>query len=452
MARRVISYAVLQEHHQQKRHNPHTPPLDLSECDLSGFDLHNLDLSGTNLSKADLTGAILGNTNLSQTLLSHTRFADIRLGALLEAGIEPASLLEQHRDATYYLLRIFHFSTTPEPARTFALSNEDCARICQIHAELLWQNLDDQAVIQALYPGFTWEDWMVHMANRSALDWVMTNQKRVYLLREANAKRWFSPAELTRILDATSDPEALFGESLLARIRQAIHVREKRELQHQQYEREEALWLAEQVAYPPAPWQDGPSVRQIRSRQELVAILKAPSRSHVSRYDVLRYENGCLGGHSFLYHVGEPVSKGPIAQILPDGNVWSITDQESDLSPLATWLKAQGAFYSDFSSLGRACNLLSQAGIAKLVYQIYWYCDEDQVDVQSCLDEHGNELPTDTSAISRAHWLLHYEQGGARYYGQYELVVAEKRLTRLGDAQVPEVDEDDEDIFNGGAE
>lgn len=32
MAQRAISYAVLQEHHQQKRHDPHIPPLDLSEC------------------------------------------------------------------------------------------------------------------------------------------------------------------------------------------------------------------------------------------------------------------------------------------------------------------------------------------------------------------------------------------------------------------------------------
>lgn len=401
--------------------------------------------------KADLSGAILGNTRLDRTILSHTRFADIRIGSLVEAGIEPVALLEQHRGATYYLLRLFHFSTTPERARTFALSNEDCAHICQIHAELLWQNLDDQAVIQALYPGSTWEDWMVHMANRAALDWVMQDQERIYLLREASARKWLSPAELSRILNTTSDLEALFQESLLAKIRQAIKAREEGERQRQQYEKEEALWLAEHVTYPPAPWQDGPFVTQIRSRQDLVAILKASSLHKISRYDVLRFENACLGGYLFLYHVGKPASQGPIVEILPDGSVCEITDLESDLSPLVAWLKAQGAFHDDLSPLGRACNLLSKAGIAKLVYQIYWYCDEDQIDVQSCLDEHGKEMSTNNSAISRAHWVLHYEQEGDRYYGQYELVVAEKRLTRLGDAHLPESKDEDEEIFHGGA-
>jgi hypothetical protein len=206
MARRTLSYAVLQEYHLQKRHDPQTPPLDLSECDLSGFDLRNLDLSGTNLQKADLTGALLGNTRLGQTALFHTRFADIRLGSLLEAGIEPVALLEQHRGATYYLSRLFHFSSSPEHARSFSLSHEECTRICQVNADLLWQDLADQGVIQTLYPGYTWEDWMVHLANRAALDWVMADQERIYLLREASTRKWLSPAELSRILDATSDP------------------------------------------------------------------------------------------------------------------------------------------------------------------------------------------------------------------------------------------------------
>lgn len=450
MARRTLSYTVLQAYHHQKRRDPQTPPLDLSECDLSGFDLRDLDLSSANLRKSDLTGTLLGNTKLDQTTLFQTRFADLQLRSLLEAGIEPVALLEQHRGATYYLFRLFHFSSNPEHTQTFTLSHEECMQICQVNTDLLWQDLDDQVVIRMLYPGSTWENWMAHMVNRAALDWVMQDQERISLLREASARNWLSPAALSRILDATSDPEELFHEALLAKIRHAIKRQEEREYQRQQREEEEARWRAEPVLYPPAPWKDGPSVTNIRSRQELVAVLQNASRVPISRGDILRYENGCLGRHAFLYFVGEPASRGSIVQMLPDGNVWGITHPESDLSPLVAWLKAQGVFHDDLSPMGRACNLLAQAGIATVIYQIYWYCDEDQIDVQSCRDKDGKEVSTDNTAISRAHWLLHYEQEADRYYGQYALLVAEKRLTRLGAAHLPETEDEDSELFQGG--
>lgn len=136
---------------------------------------------------------------------------------------------------------------------------------------------------------------------------------------------------------------------------------------------------------------------------------------------------------------------------LPSSVLQAHHQQKQDLAPLATWLQSWGSPQTDLSPLGRACHLLSRAGIMKLIYQVYWYNDEDQIDVQSCLDEQGNELVPNNPAISRAHWILYHESQSEEYYGHYALSVPEKRLVRLGDAQIPE-DEADDELFEEAEE
>ncbi len=430
---RILSYC------QQAQHDA---PLDLSGCDLTGFDLRGLDLGQVNLTGANLTCVQLEETRLQTATIIHACFTGVQIGVLMASGLSPRVLLDHRAEADRRKYPALHFSSAASSLAPLRLSAKECTQVCHALQESCWEQFADEAVFTALYPTEPWDDWMVRCRNRLILTWAL--EHRAFLNRTASNIPFYGRVLPSTLMDEVEETDLVAGvKTSPERVFHALGLRQivkQSDLQ------------GSNVGYPLSPLGDAGGVVQLKNREALQL------EGGLMHHCVASYDQACLSGQCFIYHIGPAAPDGSTLELFPNGSIGqhravrNRAPSIEDRNRLSEWLQSQGFERETSTIMERVCERLRLAGIVKVSFQIYWYSDEDTVDDVEAFDKDGKEVELRTVSDDDL-WQLAREERG-RQYGQWELQVEEKRLDWIGEETPPDDDEyyDEEDDYDGEEE
>jgi hypothetical protein len=424
---------------QQEKHDA---PLDLSECDLTGFDLCGLDLGGVNLTCANLTRVQLEGTRLQAATIIQACFTGVQIGVLMVAGLSPRVLLDHRSEADRRNYPALHFSSAALPRAPLHLSAKECRQVCHVLQESYWERLADEAVFTVLYPTEPWDDWMARCHNRLILTWAL--EHRAFLNRTASNIPFYGRVLPSTLMDEVEESDLVAGiKTSPERVFHALGLRQivkQSDLQ------------GSNVEYPLSPFGDAKGVVQIKSREALQL------EGGLMHHCVASYDQACLSGQCFIYHIGPTAPEGSTLEMEPSGSIGQHRAMRNrapgieDRNRLTEWLTSLGMSHETSTPIERICGRLRLAGIVKVSFQTYWYDDEDTIADVEAFDKDGDPVVLRTVSDDDLWDLVHEEHGSQ--YGQWELNVEEKRLDWVGAETPPDEDEcyDEEDDYDGEGE
>jgi hypothetical protein len=433
MSQHTEPLARLLAYVEERSIRPDIPPLDVSGCDLSGADLRGLDFTNVNLSGGDLSHSLLDGARLQGAILKDTCFEGVRIAVLQACGLSPKDIL-QHRCEANSVYPTLHFSsegTGPSPLKLLA---KECVLVCQHLGELTWEAITDERVFGALYAEHIWDDWLATSVSRSVLEWALVH--RATLNRYMERVPFYGRVLPLTLLDEVEPADLVAGSKTNPeRVMQAVGLRQivkQSDLQ------------GENVSYPLSPFGDAECVVQIKCRRELQ--LEGGYMHHC----VASYDQSCLAGQRFIYHLGPPAPSGSTLEMFPSGVVGQHRAEHNyrpstdDRDLLTRWLDALGLKHEAGSLMERVCGRLRQEAVAKVTFQIYYDNDQDYLDDLCAEDAGGNSIAIQTVSDDDL-WEFAHEVGGGDAHGQWELDVEAQLLQWVGEEQPPDDEYDDED-------
>ncbi len=434
---RILTYC------KQKESVSLIPPLDLTGSDLSGYDLRGCDLTGVILNEVNMTTANLEGTRLQNAMLNNASFAGVRVGMLLGTGLSPRFLLHHRSEADRGKYRSLHFSPLESSHAPLLLTARECTQVCHCLQEVFWEDLTSSEVLTTLYPDERWYEWMVGCRSRLILTWAL--EHRVYLNRMASNIPFYGRILPLTLVDEVKDTDLVAGvKTSPERVFHEIGVRQLLK---------ESDLQGTNVPYPLSPFGDADKIVQIKSRQGL------QMEGAVMHHCVASYDDACLGGQCFMYHIGQPAPEGSTLEMFPNGDIGqhrAIRNRAPDMldrNIVGAWLKSLGIERDTSTTMERICTRLHEAGVVTVSFQIYWYNDEDTVADISAVDRNNNFVPLRT--VSDEDLWDSVREAGRGIHGQWELNVEEKRLDLVGEECPPDDDDDaycDEPDFEDGEE
>jgi hypothetical protein len=425
-------------------------PLDLTGKDLSFLDLRDLDLEGVNFTRANLAYVLLRGTRLQGATITDTQFTGVSLDALLAAGVAPEDLLRHRSLADRQEFRPLHFGPEATEITPLQLTGEECEVVCLALRRSCWEELVDEVIFSTLYPDQPWSQWVARCTSRTILDWALVHRARVSTFMD-NVP-FYGRVLPTTLIDEVKPSDLVAGMKTLPE--QALHA-----LGIWQIIKQSDL-TGEDVSYPISPYGDGNGVVQIKSRRELQL------EGGLMRLSVVYYDEACLRGECFIYHIGPPAPFGSMLGLSAQGCInqhLALDDgvpSQQERNLLSTWLKERGIDQEEVPLMERVCARLRLAGVVEVTFQIYWYEDEDTLDSVEVLDAQGN-IVAEEIVSERDLWGLVEEGYGTDINWSWQLSVNERRLERIGAAIPPEdddyyndepEDDDDENWGEGGYE